>query len=326
MLTRIALFILFAAGPVAAAPPRAGVVLVASNAEHVLLIVDAATGREVGRLATGEGPHEVAVSPDGRLAYVANCGTGGGKPGPSTITVVDVAKRSVRATLDIAPHNPHDLKVSRDGKSLWVTSASKRALVEVDAATGAVRKVWEHGQVGGWMLTSTPDDRKLYAANYEGGSVSIVDRSRGTVRTIPLAEGEMGIDVSPDGRELWVSNASTGGVTVFDTRTDAVLATFSTGGKGPLRLKFTPDGRRVLMPHDDDKTLVVVDAARRAVVARVALPAAPKVLAVSGDGATAYLSNPDDDGATAVDLRTLTIAARLPAVKKPDGIAWAPAR
>src|SRR5690242_17225630 len=56
MLARFALSLLVALAPPAARPPD--VLLVASNAEHSLALLDAATGRELARLPTGEGPHE----------------------------------------------------------------------------------------------------------------------------------------------------------------------------------------------------------------------------------------------------------------------------
>jgi YVTN family beta-propeller protein len=305
--------------------PAGDLVLVASNAEGSVALVDAKTLREVARLPTGEGPHEVAVSPDGRLAYVANCGLGPNSSPGTTVSVLDLVERTVRTRFDLAPHRPHDLTVSGDGSLLFVACAPSRAVLEVDAATGAIRKVWETGQEGGWMVTAAPGDRKVYAANYEGGSVSVIDRTSGTVRTLALGGGQMGMDVAPNGRELWVADASANTVSVVDVATDRVLATFPSGGSGAVRLRFTPDGSRVLVPHDEGKSLVVFDARKRTIVGRVALPVQPKVIALSGDGRTAYLSSPSADSAIVVDLRALKVTAQIPVAKRPDGVAWAPA-
>ena len=319
MLLASALAVLVALG----STPTRNLVLVASNAENSVALVDAGTLREVARLPVGVGPHEVAVSPDGRTAYVANCGRRGEGPPETTVSVLDLVERTVRTRFDLAPHKPHDLRVSRDGALLFVASAPTRALLEVDTKTGAIRKVWETGQEGGWMVTSTPDDRKIYAANYEGGSVSVVDRAGGSVRTIPFTAA-MGMDVSPDGRELWVANANENTIAVVDVATDRILATFPSGDKGAVRLKFTPDGSRVVVPHDEGKSLVVFDARKRSVAGRVALPVAPKVIALSGDGRTAYISSPPADSALVVDLKAWKIAAQVPVGKTPDGMAWAP--
>ena len=57
--------------PVAGQGPR----LVVLNKEDATLVtVDPATGKVAGTVPTGEAPHEVAVSADGRPAFVGNYG------------------------------------------------------------------------------------------------------------------------------------------------------------------------------------------------------------------------------------------------------------
>ena len=64
--------------------------LVASNMnDHTATVIDAASGRVLATLPTGEGPHEVAISHDGKWAVVSNYGVRG-KPG-NCITVIDIA-------------------------------------------------------------------------------------------------------------------------------------------------------------------------------------------------------------------------------------------
>jgi len=61
---------------------------------------DRGSGKEVVRLDTGNGPHEVAVSPDGRTAVACNYGTRGA-PG-RTLTVIDLVR--VRRDLNSNGH------------------------------------------------------------------------------------------------------------------------------------------------------------------------------------------------------------------------------
>ena len=63
--------------------------LVVLNKEDATLVtVDPVTFKVLGRVPTGEGPHEVAVSADGKTAFVGNYG---GATGPgNTISVVDL--------------------------------------------------------------------------------------------------------------------------------------------------------------------------------------------------------------------------------------------
>ena len=63
----LALGMLFVAGHV-----HAATLIVANKAEATVSLIDLASGKVAATLPVGTGPHEVAVSPDGRLALIAN--------------------------------------------------------------------------------------------------------------------------------------------------------------------------------------------------------------------------------------------------------------
>src|SRR5215469_777459 len=70
-----------------------GLLVVANQFEHTALIVDPETRKEIAKVSVGVNGHEVAVSPDGKFAYVPIYGNSGvGKPGTdgSTIDVIDI--------------------------------------------------------------------------------------------------------------------------------------------------------------------------------------------------------------------------------------------
>jgi DNA-binding beta-propeller fold protein YncE len=299
----------------AAAP--AGGLLVASNAEDTVTLLDDATLRPIARFPTGSRPHEIAVSPDQRFAYVANTGEVG-----RGITVIDLARREVAATWSTGDHLPHDVRVSRDGELVWAACGPTRAVIELDADDGSLVRAFETGLEGGWMLAASPDDRTLFVAHLEGGAISAIDRASGTVSVHRTQPGEMGMDVAPDGAEVWVANVETGALTVLDPRADRIVASFASGGASPMRVRFTPDGKRVLVAHAEPPALVVFDRARRAPAATIRLPAAPKILTVSGDGRRAFLDSPTASLVMAVDLRGGRVAATTPVGKTPDGLAW----
>jgi DNA-binding beta-propeller fold protein YncE len=87
--------------------PR-GTVIANNMLDHTVTMLDASTGRVLAALPTGKGPHEVAISHDGKWALVSNYGVRG-EPGNS-ITVIDVARRSVVRTIPLAEHRrPHGM-------------------------------------------------------------------------------------------------------------------------------------------------------------------------------------------------------------------------
>src|SRR5688572_29268844 len=69
-------------------PGLTGTIIVTNKGPGQATIVDVASGRALASLPTGNGPHEIVISSDGRTAVVTDYGTG---PAPgSTLTVIDV--------------------------------------------------------------------------------------------------------------------------------------------------------------------------------------------------------------------------------------------
>jgi len=82
-----------------AAQDRPGTLLVLNKDDATLAAVDPLTGRILGTVATGEGPHEVAVSADGRWAFAANYGTQ--TPG-SSISMIDLSTMKESRRIDVS--------------------------------------------------------------------------------------------------------------------------------------------------------------------------------------------------------------------------------
>jgi predicted TIM-barrel fold metal-dependent hydrolase/DNA-binding beta-propeller fold protein YncE len=316
----------------AATPPSAiqSIVVAYSNGDSAA-IVDGRTFRIVATVPALNA-HELAVTKDGGHVYLGT--TARVDSTSATIAVVDVGRRAVARRLRIGDcRGLHDVRLSRDDSLLWVACARVPAVLGVSTTTGEARERWTTGVEGGWMLTSTPDDRKLYVPNLEGASVSIIDRATGSVRTLSLGGAMLGAAVSPDGREAWVSNADSSVITVLDVRSDSVLARFQSGGRRPVRLKFTPDGARVVISHDGSRDVTVMDARTRGrrdgamlatpnVLRVIQLDAAPKVLDVSSDGKRAVVSQPDARKIAIVDLDRGVVIAYVPVNGVPDGVGF----
>src|SRR5260221_9025563 len=75
------------------APPSPGILVVANQKEHTLLIVDPESRRELAKISVGVNGHEVAVSPDAHFAYVPIYGNSG------------VGKRSEEHTSELQSHS-----------------------------------------------------------------------------------------------------------------------------------------------------------------------------------------------------------------------------
>jgi YVTN family beta-propeller protein len=110
-----------------------------------VFIIDGATFREVGFIATGKGTHGLYPSRDGRKLYVTNRGSNrihGPAHGKGSVSVVDFATRKVDVTWPIPGGGSPDMgNVSADGKQLWVSGRYDDVVYVFDTTSGAVRKI-----------------------------------------------------------------------------------------------------------------------------------------------------------------------------------------
>jgi len=89
------------------------------------------------------------------------------------------------------------------------------------------------------------------------------------------------------------------------------------------RVKFTPDGRLVLISDLETGDLVVLETASRKEVKRLNLGRGVAGILIVPDGSTAYVAVSTESQVAVVDLKTLSVTGRIATGKGPDGMAWA---
>lgn len=293
-----------------------GVLLVTNKSENTLSFFDPATGDELARIATGPGPHEVAATPDGRLAFVANYAS-------NSLTVVDVPKRESIGSIDLGEHrNPHGVVVSKDGADVWVTTEGSRHLVQVDVATRSVKRAIETGQDITHMVTLVESLGKAYTANIGSGNVSAIDiRSGAVIKHIPTGAGAEGIAVTPDDRFVIVTNREAGTISVIDPSSDQVIHTLEVGGF-PIRVEVTPDGKRALISQAMAQSLLEINIEAWTAGRKLSVGQMPVGIEIRADGKVAYVANTRDDMLTVVDLDSFEVLNTITGGDEPDGMAW----
>jgi len=309
------------AGLLSAAETPALSLLVGNKAENSLAIVDPSTGTVLARIPTGDGPHEVAASADGKLAFVANNGNGQ-TPG-RTLSVIDVVAQKELRKVDISPlGRPHGLAVA-DGK-VYFTAEANRILGRYDPATDKIDWMTGTGEAQTHMVVAARVPDLVFTSNIGSDSISMIER--GAVTNIPVGKGPEAIDLSPDGKEVWTAHSRDGGVSVIDVATKKVVATIPIGTKRSNRLKFTPDGKRVLVSDMSGNELIVMDAAARKELQRIKIGNSPEGILMAKDGAHAYVCTSGDNRIAILDLKTMEVTGHLVTGKGPDGMAWADRR
>ncbi len=318
-----------------------GTLVVLNKAEASASLLNLATGKEVHKIPTGVGPHEVAISPDGKTAVVADYGA---NQGGSTLTVINLEAHAVQKTIDLSPHlRPHGIEYLADGKRVVVTSERSQMLLVVNIELGEVVQTIETAAQASHMVAVTPNGERAFVANIASGSITAIDLvANKMIKEIKTGAGAEGIAVTPNGNEVWVTNRSADTVSVVDVNSLDVLAELPCASF-PIRVKVTPDGKRALVSNAQSGDVAVFDVEKRELLKRISMneianedaenrlfsdqfgkSPVPVGILISPDGKHAYVANTNADIVTVIDLTTLEIVNRLRAGKEPDGLGWSP--
>ena len=100
--------------------------------------------------------------------------------------------------------------------------------------------------------------------------------------------------------------------------------TIATTTKSINRVKFTVDGKRVLVSDPPANEVLVYDAATREIVKRIATPEGPSGIVVVPDGKRAFVACAGAGKVVVIDLESLAVTGSVVTGNVPDGMAWAP--
>ncbi len=292
-------------------------------------IVDPTNLQIVGRASVGADPHEIAVSGDGNTAFISDYGAFGTPM--HLLSVIDLVAQKPLPPVELgallAPHGMQTLN-----GQIYFTAEGSKAIGRYDPATGRVAWILGVGENRTHMLVVSPDGNHIFTSNVNSDTISIFDReldrnaadaSGWKEDRVTVGIGPEGFDVSPDGKELWAANSHDGTVSILNIASRNVIETLDMRMKMANRLKFTPDGKLVLISDLGAGDLEVIDAASRREVKRINLGQGTAGILITPDGRRAFVAVSRDSYVAVVDLKTLSVTGRIATGGGPDGMAWA---
>ena len=304
----------------------------------------------------GATPLGVAISPDGRLAYVTD-----GDDGKiyvldtATHTLVDTNPATAAVDSIALGGRPNRVVFSPDGSLAYVSNQISGTVSVIDTATHTVTDTnpatpevdpisFGSGTI---RVAFSPDGSLAYITAF--GSVAVIDTATHTFIdanpatpavdniSVPGGGSVTSVAFSPDGSFAYVTNTGSRTVTVIDTathtRVDINPATPTVDripvGDNPISVVFSPDGRIAYVSNSGSGTVSVIDTATHAVID--ADPTTPTVDPIpigfgagqtvfSPDGSLAYLTEPDSQSIYVIDIATHTVIDTNPATPEVDTI------
>lgn len=255
-------------------------------------------GTRVGGVLVGETPHEVALSPDGRYAYVSDNGVlwmDYDGPGGNTLSIIDLRTRRRAGILPLGKfHRPHGISLDPNSSRAWVTSENPDRIVLVDLDAKAVIGDFDNGGVDPHMVTFGKEGRWGYVSNTASGTVGAVHAVTGELRLIEVGRGPQGSLLSRDGSTLWVTCRDEGRIDIIDTATKARTGSIDTG-PGVNRIVATPDEELLVYSLQSGQAVGIAEVKSRREVAQIPLGGSPLSISLSKDGRFAFAGVQDED-------------------------------
>lgn len=289
-------------------PGQAGepLALITSFEGDYVSLIDTVSNAVVSILPVGLGSEGVAISSNGKRAYVTNYAS-------QTITYVDLVSRHVERTIPVssgAPVGPRGIVVSPDESRLFVANSEQGVVAVVERGSGAVLKTIAVG-AGPFGLAMNAQGTHVVAANTNAGTASIIDVQSATLlATLPVGTQPYGVAFSPDGVFAYVASFGTNKLVEIDLDSMTVKRSI-TVGIGPFGVAVSPDGAWAYV-SDNVNQVSIVDLAPGSTVASITVGLHPQGLAVTPNGLWLYVANQFGDSVSVVDLATRTVVGNIP--------------
>jgi DNA-binding beta-propeller fold protein YncE len=312
-------------------PGATGWLLVANKGDNSLGIVDPVAGRQVAEVPEGGVTgHEIATSPDGRLAYVPIYGNSGvGMPGTdgTNMVVIDLAARKVIGNVDFGKGvRPHLPVFGPKNGLLYVSTELESAISIIDPATLKIVGSVPTGQPESHMFAITRDGHRAYTANVGPGTVSVLDLDAKRVLTvIPVSKQVQRISLSVDDKFAFTSDVTKPQLAVIDTATNKVKTWVPLPGLG-YGSATTSDGRWLIIALPLVHQVAAVDLQTLKVAHAIDVPVRPQEVLISPDQKSAYVSIDQAGKVAVISLADWKVEKFIDAGKGADGLAWAAVR
>lgn len=192
-------------------------VFVSNEATGHVTVLDGATGKIEGQLATGPRPRGMAFSPDGKIFYVAASNA-------NRIEAWDVHSRNRVATY-ASGSDPERFAVSPDGSTIYVANEDHSAVSFLDLKTGRITREVRVGPEPEGVAVS-PDGKLVIATSEVANLAHFIDAATGKLLdSVPVGSRPRFVLFLNGGKTAWVSSEQRGTISVFDTGTRRIVHT-----------------------------------------------------------------------------------------------------
>jgi YVTN family beta-propeller protein len=297
-----------------------GRIVTANQTANNLSVIDVATDKAYATIVTGQQPHHVLSTPDGRELWTTLYGE-------NRLQVFDAKTLKEVASVDVGASND-DLTFDPSGKRVYVSLGSENSVAVVDVAT---RKLLGKVKVGKTPhgVKVSPDGKYLLVTNTLDNTVSLITLQKEPAEveaTIKTGVNPFEVIVTDDNATAYVSNFLADSISVVDMASRKMVSTISSKSK-PAMLALQGGaagvGLRIWAANTGSAELWLIDAATRKLVTRIPVGKGAHGVALTPSGKL-YVTNADDSTVSVVDGAQEKVLVTIPVGNTPNGLTFLP--
>lgn len=294
-----------------------GTLAVVNKTDNTISMIDVASKRIFATLPTGQGPHELVLSPDSRYAVSTDF------VGGNSLTVFDVRATKVLRTIALPSlPGPHGIRFLQDNERVVFTSGNSQRLGIANILTGELVSSIPTSQQTTHMVTLSDDQSIAYTTNIRSDSISALDLLKGEkIKDIATEAMPEAINYNKRTKELWYGANKDGKLVVINPQTETRIASWEEFSF-PYRVLFNHDQTIALVPDFRKHTVRFFDTINKQEIGLLALEdaAGPQGIALHPTLDIAFLSLNLKNKIVAIDISNQTVLAEYPTGNNPDGI------
>jgi YVTN family beta-propeller protein len=199
--------------------------------------------------------------------------------------------------------------------TIYVSMYGDDDITVIDQATHAIVKTIPIGK-GPAVMVATPDNKKLYTADWSGNTVSAVDIATAAVTSVALDGRPWAIAMSPSGKTVYAALTSDK-IVGIDTTTDAIASTIDTTPDYEESLIVSADGNTLYVDPTSSgtispgNTLEGLSTDGGVLQAPITVGSTPAFASISPDGSRVYTLNFLDGTVSVADTKSWSVLATI---------------
>ncbi len=276
---------------------------------------------QVINLGGGSQPMQVKHAKNSSFAFIA-------KSNGNRLETLNTNALNIYNNLSLQDcNNPSYLVLSTDDMIGYISCPNNRVAVvnldiqnihqiDVNNTVPGTQSINVGNSPAGIDIRGTND--RVYVANYNGDSVSVIDTSNYQVITnINVGDSPIGAKVHNQKNLLYITNRFSNNISVIDINSgspteNTVIDTIALNNcEEPYMMELLPDGSRLFVTCNKNDRVVVIDTSSLNQVASIDVEDSPVGIDITFDGKLAYVANYNANSISIINIGNLSVSQTI---------------